>query len=218
MNYLPWIIVVFSVLILYFVFGLWSVARDHRLTATISIRNGSSPSAAFAPENPTPEDLIRLGLVYAAKLRWVLFTDPLTHQDAFDLLLTEICRAWEAPHGDLLKRVEATTGILVEAGPQSDQQQFVIRYSRSRFKSRRNSSSISNSLPKDCPITNALWSIVVIWDAIHQKVGSQTNGIAGRALKHLAANLVSESDDRSLSGLLRMITIADEAWERAATA
>jgi hypothetical protein len=211
-----WWLLIPAIIGLWIVIGLRMSARNLRVIAYVHIPADAPSIVRFEPPQPKGEDLIRLGMVYAAKLRWVLLSEPVVSQELFDQIFSEMSIAWLITENDLIGSMPTARMIrdmkerpLAVAGGE----QFVIRYSRISYTALRNRSSMHNSLPRPGLAANLVWNYVILVDSIHRSIDAATRVRAKRALGLFAARLGGRTLNDSLSCLNQLIKEADSAWE-----
>jgi len=215
---MKWIVAVIAILIiLWFLAALRLKKRDLRVKAVIRIPSQGEPIVTLSPVRVPSEDLIGLLLSYGTKLRWILMAEPLALQEHFEILVREMVLVWPLAEDSLINAMPTAQAVSnlpdrVRAVPNGEE--FVVRFFRTNYKTLRNYSSIINRLPRPGLASNLVWNYVLLANEIFGRLNSEARTRGEVALALWQERLFSpELRDDSLSGLERLMTEADYAFE-----
>ena len=214
---MEWLLVVGIVLILLVLVSFYLRPRNLRATAEVFLHPAGPPEVSLWSRDGRSDELVRLGLAYAAKLRWVLVAEPREIREIFDTLFAELCESLQLETESIIDRMPTAREIRglegrVLAAPRGER--FMIRYYRTSYKSFHNTSSIVNTLPRPGLATNLVWNYIVLMEEIHRKIDPLTRERASRAFGYLwQRSFAGGTVDRSLRGLKDLVGSTDYGWE-----
>lgn len=210
-----WILIALALVAAYVGWSLYLKSHDLRVTAVVEIPSAGEPRVSFNPLSAAPEECFRLGLAYGAKLQWVLTSEPAVALEQLRDLADEMVDSWQL-NGRLTDSMPTALLVRTADRPLAAQpiERFVIRYSRTNYRSLANRSSVVNHFPVPGLSANLVWNFVVLMEAIHRNLDQPGKDRTARALRlWYECVIMPGPPDPGLSSLTALLREADYAWD-----
>ncbi len=185
--------------------------RRFRLRATILVPEQGAPEVHISPAAPEADDLCLLVLCYAAKIRWVILSEPVVVQELFDELCGEAIDSWSESGGDLIDRMPSARGLraaqdLPRAVPGGER--FQIDLFRTQYTSLQNHAYVVNTLPMPGLAPNLPWSWLLIANHVASRLHSHDSERLREALASWCDSVHGESGEQSVASLKRLFALS----------
>lgn len=186
------------------------------LSAKINIKEDGTNSITFNPAEPPQEHLVMLVLSYAAKVRWLLNTEPDEVRDLFKVMMVELLEGWEDGSGEvLLNKMPMVNKISVDLQgfnftvPGGEEFTVYLGQKETKFF------YVMNYLPQPGQSVNLVWQYGMLVSEIHRRLNDREKKIALCALKVLKDVFESEAADGESTELLMELTqVSNTAYEQ----
>lgn len=198
-------------------YAAWAMRRPPTCAVAIRLEPSGEASVTFRPHSLRPDQLVRLALVYGAKIRWLLLNEPHGATDTFRAVVEEAINSWSSLTVQDLRTDtwlrQITAGAAGAAAPNTvpGGEEFRLRY----FEGSRGAEVtgwVVNTLPRPGLSANIPWHFLHVLQAVRARLSQEDRRRSEVSLQLWRDAIFGPSaSDRSMAGLKILTNAANHA-------